>query len=248
MAGVSAPRSPRVIVALDVPSAERAMALAESLGPGCDFVKVGSELFTAAGPDVVRALASGGRGARPGEDAPGRDIFLDLKFHDIPATVRGGARSAAALGATLLTVHASGGREMIEAAVEGAGPGCGVLAVTILTSLDAGVLGEVWGRPVADLTEEALRLAEIARAAGAHGVVCSGHEAAAIRARHGDALALLVPGIRLAGGDVHDQRRVVTPASAVAAGASYLILGRAVTAASDPVAALSRARSEAGIA
>ncbi|HEY9429051.1 MAG TPA: orotidine-5'-phosphate decarboxylase, partial [Gemmatimonadaceae bacterium] len=228
------PNAPRVIVALDVPSAERALALAELLGPNCDFVKVGSELFTAAGPRVVRDLASGeGGGVR-------RDIFLDLKFHDIPATVRGGARSAAALGATLLTVHASGGREMIEAAVEGAGPECGVLAVTILTSLDAQVLGEVWGRPVADLTGEALRLADIARSAGAHGVVCSGHEAAAIRERHGDALKLLVPGIRLAGGDVHDQRRVVTPASAVAAGASYLILGRAVTAADDPLAALAR--------
>lgn len=236
---MSTSTSPRIIVALDVPSAERAVALANSLGPECDFVKVGSELFTAAGPEVVRDLASGAGGG------PVRDIFLDLKFHDIPATVRGGARSAAALGAALLTVHASGGREMIEAAVEGAGPGCGVLAVTILTSLDANVLGEVWGRPVADLTEEALRLADIARSAGAHGVVCSGHEAAAIRERHGDALKLLVPGIRLAGGAVHDQRRVSTPASAVAAGASYLILGRAVTAADDPVAALARARSEA---
>ncbi len=247
MARVSASAAPRVIVALDVPSAERAIALADSLGPECDFVKVGSELFTAAGPRVVRDLASGAGGAAGGECGRMRDIFLDLKFHDIPATVRGGARSAAALGATLLTVHASGGREMIEAAVEGAGPGCGVLAVTILTSLDAGVLGEVWGRSVAALTDEALRLADIARSAGAHGVVCSGHEAAAIRERHGDALKLLVPGIRLAGGDVHDQRRVATPASAVAAGASYLILGRAVTAAADPVAALARARMEAGI-
>ncbi|HEU4586489.1 MAG TPA: orotidine-5'-phosphate decarboxylase [Gemmatimonadaceae bacterium] len=234
--------TPRIIVALDVPSRERAVELANSLGPGCDFVKVGSELFTAAGPEVIRDLALGAGGG------PERDIFLDLKFHDIPATVRGGARSAAALGATLITVHASGGRAMVEAAVEGAGPSCGVLAVTILTSLDASVLGEVWGRPVADLTEEALRLADIARAAGAHGVVCSGHEAAAIRERHGDALKLLVPGIRLAGGEVHDQRRVSTPASAVAAGASYLILGRAVTAAPDPVAALGRAREEAGIA
>jgi orotidine-5'-phosphate decarboxylase len=229
-------------VALDVPSAERAISLANSLGPDCDFVKVGSELFTAAGPRVVRDLASGTSGG------PERDIFLDLKFHDIPATVRGGARSAAALGATLITVHASGGRAMIEAAVEGAGEACGVLAVTVLTSLDAGVLGEVWGREVSDLAEEALRLADMARAAGAHGVVCSGHEAAAIRARHGDALKLLVPGIRLVGGDVHDQRRVSTPASAVSAGASYLILGRAVTAAPDPVAALARARGEAGIA
>jgi orotidine-5'-phosphate decarboxylase len=239
---MSASTKPRIIVALDVGSAERAVSLANSLGPECDFVKVGSELFTAAGPRVVRDLASGAGGG------PERDIFLDLKFHDIPATVRGGARSAAALGATLITVHASGGRAMIEAAVEGAGEACGVLAVTVLTSLDAGVLGEVWGRPVADLTEEALRLADLARAAGAHGVVCSGHEATAIRARHGDALKLLVPGIRLAGGDVHDQRRVSTPASAVSAGASYLILGRAVTAAPDPVAALGRARGEAGIA
>lgn len=247
MAFVNGARTPRMIVALDVPSAERATELADSLGPECDFVKVGSELFTAAGPQVVRDLAGGGRGAG-GEGRPRkRDIFLDLKFHDIPATVRGGARSAAALGATLITVHASGGREMIEAAVEGAGPDCGILAVTILTSLDAGVLGEVWGRPVSDVTEEALRLADIARSAGAHGVVCSGHEAAAIRERHGEALKLLVPGIRLAGGDVHDQRRVVTPASAVAAGASYLILGRAVTAAANPAAALSRARIEAGI-
>lgn len=244
MALVNGARTPRIIVALDVPSAELATELADSLGPECDFVKVGSELFTAAGPQVVRELARAGEGAG-GEARPRkRDIFLDLKFHDIPATVRGGARSAATLGATLITVHASGGREMIEAAVEGAGPDCGVLAVTILTSLDARVLGEVWGRPVADLTEEALRLADIARSAGARGVVCSGHEAAAIRERHGDALELLVPGIRLAGGDVHDQRRVVTPASAVAAGASYLILGRAVTAAADPVAALSRARRE----
>lgn len=239
---------PRVIVALDVPSAERAIALADGLGEGCDFVKVGSELFTAAGPAVVSTLASGrrppGKGAAPRQ----RDIFLDLKFHDIPATVRGAARSAAALGVKLITVHASGGREMIEAAVEGAGERCGVLAVTILTSLDAEALGEVWSRPVADLGAEALRLAEMAHSVGAHGVVCSGHEAAAIRAKFGDSLALLVPGIRLAGGDVHDQRRVSTPASAVAAGASYLILGRAVTAAADPVAALARARKEADAA
>ena len=235
---------PRVIVALDVPSADGAITLADSLGEECDFVKVGSELFTAAGPGVVSALAEG---AGRGGSGRGREIFLDLKFHDIPATVRGAARSAASLGARLLTVHASGGREMIEAAVDGAGERCGVLAVTILTSLDAGTLGDVWGRPVTDLAAEALRLAEIAREAGAHGVVCSGHEAAAIRARHGDALKLLVPGIRMAGGDAHDQRRVSTPASAVASGASYLVLGRAVTAAPDPVAALARARREAGI-
>lgn len=231
--------SARVIVALDVSTAHRAIELVRNLGPACDFVKVGSELFTAAGPAVVRDLAAGDA------DGPERAIFLDLKFHDIPATVRGAARSAAALGASLLTVHASGGREMVEAAVEGAGPGCGVLAVTVLTSLDAAALGGAWGRMVADVTEEALRLSDIARSAGARGVVCAGTEAAAIRARHGGSLELLVPGIRLAGGDAHDQRRVSTPAAAVAAGASYLILGRAVTAARDPVAALARARAEA---
>ncbi|HEY9514409.1 MAG TPA: orotidine-5'-phosphate decarboxylase, partial [Gemmatimonadaceae bacterium] len=223
--------SARVIVAFDVPSLDRALALATRLGEACDFVKVGSELFTAAGPAVVRAL-SAGTGGR--EESGGRDVFLDLKFHDIPATVRGAARSAAALGVRLLTVHAAGGREMIEAAVEGAGEHCGVLAVTVLTSLDAAALGATWGRTVADVTEEALRLADIARSAGALGVVCSGAEAAAIRARHGDSLKLLTPGIRLAGGETHDQRRVSTPAAAVAAGASYLVLGRAVTAAADP--------------
>ncbi|HEX6534958.1 MAG TPA: orotidine-5'-phosphate decarboxylase [Gemmatimonadaceae bacterium] len=219
--------TPRAIVALDVPSADAALSLVERLGDACDFVKVGSELFTAAGPEVVRALRDGGR-----------EVFLDLKVHDIPNTVRGAARSAAALGASLLTVHASGGRAMIEAAVEGAGERCGVLAVTVLTSLDASALGEAWGRRVDDVEGEVLRLAELARGAGAHGVVCSGGEAGAVHARHGDALRLLVPGIRLAGGTVHDQKRVVTPEGAVAAGASYLVLGRVVTGAPDPAATL----------
>ncbi|HEU4642838.1 MAG TPA: orotidine-5'-phosphate decarboxylase [Gemmatimonadaceae bacterium] len=219
--------TPRAIVALDVPSAERALSLVDRLGDACDFVKVGSELFTAAGPSVVQSLRDGGR-----------DVFLDIKLHDIPNTVRGAARSAAALGARLLTVHASGGRAMVEAAVEGAGEGCGVLAVTVLTSLDAQALGAAWGRTVDDVMAEVLRLAEVARAAGAHGIVCSGAEAAGVHARFGDALRILVPGIRLPGGSAHDQRRVVTPEGAVRAGASYLVLGRAVTEASDPAAAL----------
>lgn len=234
-------RAPRVIVALDVDSLGRARALVERIGEACDFYKVGSELFTAAGPGVVSWL-------REHE----KEVFLDLKFHDIPNTVRGAARSAAALGVSLLTVHASGGAAMLEAAVEGAGGGRGapadggteVLAVTVLTSLSAGELTATWGRVVDTVDAEVLRLAQLAERAGAHGIVCAGTDAPKVRERFADRLALLVPGIRLRGGESHDQSRVVTPAVAVAAGATYLVLGRAVTAAADPVAALAAVRRE----
>ena len=229
----------RAIVALDVPGAAEAVALTERLGDACDFVKVGSELFTAAGPDVIAAVR------RRNEPAAGdRDVFLDLKLHDIPNTVRAAARRASALGARLLTVHASGGRAMLEAAVEGAGDTCGVLAVTVLTSLDAASLGEVWGRQVSDVDAEVLRLADVARAAGARGVVCSGIEAASVRARHGDALEILVPGVRLPGSGTHDQKRVVTPGGAALAGATYVVVGRTVTRDADPRGALARVRAE----
>jgi orotidine-5'-phosphate decarboxylase len=227
------------IVALDVSSAADALALARLLGDRCRFYKVGSELFTAAGPDVVRAL----RGEA------GADVFLDLKFHDIPNTVAGAVRSAAKLGARLVTVHASGGVPMLEAAHRAASDvaagTCDVLAVTVLTSLDAAVLGRAWGRSDGVETDhEVLRLAALAAETGLHGVVCSGPEAAAVRARFGDRLAPLVPGIRLAGGDAHDQVRVMTPAAAQRAGARYLILGRAVTAAADPRGAMERVLTE----
>ena len=228
------------IVALDVADAESALRLARSLGDDCRFFKVGSELFTAAGPDVVRAL----RGEL------GADVFLDLKFHDIPNTVAGAVRSAATLGVRLLTVHTSGGRAMLEAARlaagEVAGDECGVLGVTVLTSMDAPGLGAAWGRPVASVRDEVLRLSDDAAAAGLHGIVCSGEEAAEVSRRHGNRLALLVPGIRLAGGAAHDQRRVVTPEAAVAAGARYLILGRAVTEAPEPREAMRRVWSALG--
>jgi orotidine-5'-phosphate decarboxylase len=227
--------SARAIVALDVPSLGRAADYTAQLGPGCDFVKVGLELFTAEGPAVVRAMR-----------AEGRDVFLDLKLHDIPNTVRAAARAAAATGARLLTVHAAGGQAMLEAAVEGAGERCGVLAVTVLTSLDAPALGRAWGRTVRDVGEEVMRFAEQARAAGAHGIVCAGGEAAAVRGRFGGALALLVPGIRRAGGAAHDQARTVTAAEAVAAGASYLVLGRAVSEAADPAVELRAILTEMG--
>jgi orotidine-5'-phosphate decarboxylase len=173
-------------------------------------------------------------------------VFLDLKLHDIPNTVRGAARSAARLGVRLLTVHASGGADLIVAAVDGAGPTCGILAVTVLTSHDAASLARAWGRKSLDVRAEVLRLAEVARFANAHGLVCSGEEAADVHHRHGAALHLLVPGIRLMGGDAHDQARVVTPAQAAAAGATYVVIGRAVTAADDPVAAMAAVRAGLG--
>ena len=227
------------IVALDFGSADDALALARRLGDACRFYKVGSELFTAAGPAVVRALLD-----------EGADVFLDLKFHDIPNTVAGAVRSAAALGVRLVTVHASGGVAMLRAAQEaadlaaGSGNACQLLAVTVLTSFDADALAQTWGRPSVAVEQEVVRLAGDAAAAGLHGVVCSGAEAATVRAAYGDRLALLVPGIRLAGGSSHDQRRVMTPAAAQAAGARYLILGRAVTAAADPRRAMGTVLSE----
>lgn len=223
------------IVALDVADLAAARRIVGVLGDACGFYKVGSELFTAAGPEAVRALR-----------VEGKRVFLDLKFHDIPNTVRAACAGAARLGASLVTVHAAGGERMLRAAVAGAAEGgdagadarCGVLAVTVLTSLSAAEVAEATGRPDLGVSDEVSRLAGAARGAGVHGVVCSGHEAARLRAEHGAGLALLVPGIRLAGGASHDQSRVMTPRDAVAAGATYLVLGRAVTGAADPVRAM----------
>jgi orotidine-5'-phosphate decarboxylase len=228
----------RAIVALDVPDQESARAVVARLGGDCDFYKVGMELFAAEGPPIVRWLRE-----------QGKEVFLDLKFHDIPTTVRGACRSAARLGVRLVTVHAYGGPGMLAAAVEGAGAQgdgarCGVLAVSVLTSHSSADLASAVGRPVPDLADEVLRLADLARAAGAHGLVCSGHEVTAVRSRFGAALRPLVPGVRLAGDSAHDQARVVTPGAAAAGGARYVVLGRTVTGAADPRAALSRARQE----
>lgn len=234
MPNAAMPREVIPIVALDVPDLASAQTLVATLGEECDFYKVGLELFAAEGPSVVRWLR--------GE---GKRVFVDLKLHDIPNTVRGAARSVARLGASLLTVHAGGGRAMVQAAVEGAregGGSCEILAVTLLTSLDARTVAETWGRPSVDVSAEVVRLAALARAGSAAGVVCSGHELASLRVAHGDALGYLVPGIRLPGGPTHDQERVMTPESAAAAGANWLILGRAVTAAADPVAAMREVR------
>lgn len=230
------------IVALDVGSHADALALARRVAAHCRFFKVGSELFTAAGPAVVTAL----------REELGADVFLDLKFHDIPATVAGAVRTAARLGVRLLTVHVSGGELMLRAAqqawtdVRGAGGEGGVLGVTVLTSFDADGLAGAWGRTTVDVGEEVERLAVRAARAGLHGIVCSGNEAARVRASLGNAFAMLVPGIRLAGGAAHDQRRVVTPAQAQSAGARYLVIGRAVTGAAEPAEAMARVQRELG--
>ena len=230
------------IVALDVPDRAGAAGIVSTLGDACDFYKVGLELFSAEGPGIVSWLRE-----------LGKEVFVDLKLHDIPNTVRGAARSVARHGASLLTVHASGGREMIAAAVAGAQEGrpdggCAILGVTILTSMDGAGVDEAWGRSGAGVRDEVLRLAGLVAAGQGAGIVCSGHEASAVRGAFGDRLGLLIPGIRLPGGDVHDQRRVMTPAASAAAGARWLILGRAVTGAADPAEAMHEVkRSLAGI-
>jgi orotidine-5'-phosphate decarboxylase len=222
-------KAPAIFCALDRPDLDGALALGRALDGVVDGFKVGLEFVTANGPDGVRRVV-----------ALGAPVFLDLKFHDIPNTVRGAVRTASRTGAALVTVHASGGADMLRAAVDEAGDRCGVLAVTVLTSLNASALSEAWGRPVTTVEDEVLRLAEIARSAGAHGIVCAASEAASVRAVHGDGLRLLVPGVRLEGGATQDQVRTATPVEAVAAGATYLVLGRAVTGAADPRAVMHR--------
>lgn len=210
------------IIALDVSSSSDALALVEELGAACRFYKVGNELFTAEGPEVVRRIRESGP-----------EVFLDLKFHDIPNTVAGGVRNAARAGARLVTVHATGGEAMLRAAVEAGGGDCRVLAVTVLTSLTSDAVAGAWGRSQIDMTAEVLRLAHLAARAGAHGVVCSGVEAPTVRAEFGAELVVLVPGVRAPGGAAQDQARVVSPRQAAEAGAKYVVVGRMVTGAPD---------------
>jgi orotidine-5'-phosphate decarboxylase len=215
------------IVALDFPDSWSALKLVSRLGDSCRFYKVGSELFTAGGPAVIESLRN-----------QGCDVFLDLKLHDIPNTVAGAMRQVSAMDVRLTTVHASGGRAMMEAAVAAAGEGCQVFAVTVLTSLDAGALAEVAGATSDNVGEMVVRLAALASSSGVRGVVCSGDEAKLIRDRFDHTLELLIPGIRLEGDAAGDQSRVVTPQAAVAAGADYMVVGRSVTAADDPESAM----------
>jgi orotidine-5'-phosphate decarboxylase len=225
--------SERICAALDFPALAAAERWARAVAPHVGMLKVGLELFAAEGPAAVRTIA-----------ALGRPVFLDLKLHDIPNTVEGAARSAAASGAKLLTVHAAGGPAMVKAAVKGAGPGVRVLAVTVLTSLDAAALAQVGlaGPP----QEAVLRLARLAVEAGAGGLVCSPQEVKAVRAAVGAGPLLVVPGIRPAGADVGDQARVATPAAAVGDGADVIVIGRPLREAKDPVAAAKAIAAELG--
>lgn len=216
----------RIIVALDFSTADAALALAERLDPANCRLKVGKELFTRAGPALVEKLA-----------ARGFDVFLDLKYHDIPNTVAAACRAAADLGVWMLNVHALGGPAMLRAARE-ALPAHGPLlvAVTVLTSLDREQLEAVGlaGEPA----EQVSRLAGLAGAAGLDGVVCSPREIGLLRRQMGEDFCLVTPGIRPAGSAEDDQRRVMTPAEALNAGADYLVIGRPITAAPDPLEAL----------
>jgi orotidine-5'-phosphate decarboxylase len=212
----------RLIVALDVPTAEAARALVDRLAGGVGLFKVGSQLFTATGPGFVQEIV--GRGEK---------VFLDLKFHDIPNTVAGAVSSASRLGVSLIDVHGLGGRAMLEAAV-GALPAMQtrLLAITILTSHDEMTLGQIGVN--GSVHDSVRRLALLARDAGLDGVVASPHEVALIREACGTDFLIVTPGIRPAGAATGDQSRAATPATALAAGADYLVVGRPITAADDP--------------
>jgi orotidine-5'-phosphate decarboxylase len=216
----------RLIVALDVSRAAEARRIVAALGDSVSTYKVGKQLFTAEGPQVVRDLV-----------ASGSRVFLDLKFHDIPNTVGAAVREACALGVSMLTVHASGGEKMLRAAAEAAAKSESkplVLAVTVLTSLDQADLEEVG--VLGDMSIQVLRLATLAKRAGCGGIVTSAKETAFVRQRMQD-LAILVPGVRPAGSDAGDQARIATPAEAIQAGATFMVVGRPITAAADPVKA-----------
>jgi orotidine-5'-phosphate decarboxylase len=225
--------NPRIFVALDFADETRALALCDRLDPARCGVKVGKELFVTAGPPVVRALV-----------ARGFNVFLDLKFHDIPNTVAQACAAATRLRVFMLNVHASGGRAMLEAARCGVDESAATLdcaaplliAVTVLTSLDAQALHEL--HIDESPADHALRLARLSQQCGLDGVVCSAVEASLLRSALGSEFKLVTPGIRPADSARDDQARVVTPAQAIANGADYLVIGRPITAAADPLAAL----------
>ncbi|MBS1822233.1 MAG: orotidine-5'-phosphate decarboxylase [Acidobacteria bacterium] len=225
----------RLAVALDVPDRRSALELVDRLDGACRWLKVGMELYYAAGNDLIETLR--GRGYR---------IFLDLKLHDIPNTVAGAVRSVTGTGAELLTVHASGGPAMLRAAAEAArAEGAPrLLAVTVLTSMDAAELhaAGVQGTPA----EQVLRLAKLATSSGIDGMVCSPQEVAAVRSATGPETILVVPGVRPEGSAVDDQKRVATPAETITRGASMLVVGRPITRASDPAKAARAILEEIG--
>lgn len=228
---------PKIIIALDYPEAAPALALAERLQPELCRLKVGKELFTAAGPQLVEQLQK-----------RGFEIFLDLKFHDIPNTAAQACKAAAALGVWMVNVHALGGRKMLEAAREAVVNSTQrpkLIAVTMLTSMAQEDLAEIG--IAATPAEMVLRLARLARDSGLDGVVCSAQEAALLREQCGGEFCLVTPGIRPAQASLDDQLRVMTPLAAFEAGASYLVIGRPITRAADPLQALLDINKEIGV-
>src|SRR5215471_9297756 len=215
----------RLIVALDVSSASAAQRLVQQIGDSVSTYKVGLQLFTAEGPAVVRDLV-----------ASGRKVFLDLKLHDIPNTVAHAVESAVQSGASMLTVHASAGTEVLRAAVNAANRRLSILGVTVLTSLDNEDMQEIGF--AGTTVDEALRMAALARSAGCDAVVTSAREAGALRRMLGEGFGIVVPGIRPQGTARDDQSRIATPAQAIQAGATQIVVGRPITRASDPVQAV----------
>lgn len=227
---------PKVIVALDYADAASALNLADQIDPKRARVKVGKELFTRAGPDVVKALVN-----------RGFDVFLDLKYHDIPHTVGRACAAAADLGVWMLNVHTLGGGAMMQAAREAVGSGDDapiLIGVTLLTSMDQQTFEQIGLS--GSMTDTVLRLASLANDNGLDGVVCSAQEATPLRQSLGADFQLITPGIRPAGSDRGDQHRTMTPAEALAAGSHYLVIGRPITAASDPMQALLDIESSLG--
>ena len=230
---MKAPARPqdKIIIALDVPGTDEALRLLDSLGEPPAICKIGLELFTASGPSVVKAVME-----------RGSQVFLDLKFHDIPNTAAHAVRSAASLGVSMTTIHASGGPVMLEAvakaARESGQPDLLLLAVTVLTSMDTAQLSATGiGTPAVD---QVLRLASLASDTGIGGIVCSPLEIAPVRAALGGALKIVTPGVRPAWSAAGDQKRVMTPSDALRAGADWLVVGRPVTAAENPAEAYAR--------
>jgi orotidine-5'-phosphate decarboxylase len=215
----------QLIVALDVNTPEEGLALVDRIGDACTWYKVGKQLFTRYGPDIVRQLKE-----------RGKKVFLDLKFHDIPNTVREAVRSAAAIGADMTNVHASGGAAMLAAAAEGAKESDVLLiAVTVLTSMDEQELAGVG--IAASPRDQVVRLAQLTEANGVPGVVCSALEIGPLREACGPDFVLVVPGIRPAGSSADDQKRVMTPGQAAELGANFIVVGRPIRCAEDPAAA-----------
>ncbi|MEO5719609.1 MAG: orotidine-5'-phosphate decarboxylase [Chthoniobacterales bacterium] len=222
----------RIIVALDFPTSTEALALVHRFSPHAGLFKIGLQLYIAAGPEIVRAVH--GLGGR---------VFLDLKLHDIPNTVGRAVESAGSLGVEMLTLHLGGGRAMIEAAIGAARPGLLLLGVTVLTSADEATLREVGVG--SSMPEQVLRLARLGAECGIGGFVTSPHELAALRAAHGSKFKIVTPGIRPAGSAAGDQKRAMTPAEALKAGADFLVIGRPITAAPDPRAAFEQIVADA---